>query len=143
KYLAAKLAAAKSGQVYNPNFGWVPVEQAKHPVFNTVYNAFSPRVAMAYSPDGTGMLGKVFGDRKTAIRAGLGLLYDRSNLVQNVLIPMLGVGFGQTISINGPKCNASGAAGAGCTSDSSNPALSFYRVGVDGSIPLPAVPAAS
>jgi len=142
-YLAAKLAAAKSGQVYNPNFGWIPVEQAGHPVFNTVYNAFSPRVALAYSPDGTGMFGKFFGDRKTAIRGGFGLLYDRSNLVQNVLIPMLGVGFGQTISINGPLCNASGAAGAGCNASSSNQAISAYRVGVDGSIPLPTVPAAT
>ena len=142
-YLSAKLAAAKSGQVYNPNFGWVPVGQAKHPVYNTVYNAFSPRVALAYSPDGTGPLGKLFGDRKTAIRAGFGLIYDRSNLVQNVLIPMLGVGFGQTISINGPLCNASGAAGSGCVAGSANPASSFYRVGVDGSIPLPSVPAAT
>jgi hypothetical protein len=143
KYLANKLAAAKSGTVYNPNFGWVPVEKAGHPVYNTVYNAFSPRFALAYSPDGTGMFGKLFGDRKTAIRTGFGLLYDRSNLVQNVLIPMLGVGFGQTISINGPLCNASGAAGAGCVASSSNPALSSYRVGVDGSIPLPAVPNAA
>ncbi len=143
KYLANKLAGAKSGQVYNPNFGWVPVDQANHSVYNTVYTAFSPRVALAYSPDGSGMFGKLFGERKTAIRMGYGLLYDRSNLVQNVLIPMLGVGFGQTISINGPLCNASGAAGAGCVATSSNPALSSYRVGVDGSIPLPTVPAAT
>jgi hypothetical protein len=140
QYLAAKLAAAKAGTVYNPTFGWVPVDQAHHSVYNTVYGAVSPRVAMAYSPDGTGMFGKVFGNRKTAIRAGYGLLYDRSNLVQNVLIPMLGVGFGQTISINGPLCNASGAGGSGCQAGSANPASSFYRVGVDGSIPLPTVP---
>jgi hypothetical protein len=143
KYLANKLAGAKAGQVYNPSFGWVPVENAKHDVFNTVYTAFSPRVALAYSPDGTGFLGSIFGNRKTAIRGGFGLLYDRSNLVQNVLIPMLGVGFGQTVSINGPLCNASGAGGTGCVATSANPALSSYRVGVDGSIPLPTVPAAS
>lgn len=142
-YLAKKLAAAKSGQVYNPTFGWVPVDQAHHSVFNTVYNAFSPRVALAYSPDGTGMFGKLLGDRKTVIRGGFGLIYDRSNLVQNVLIPMLGVGFGQTISANGPRCDASNAAGVGCVANSSNPALSSYRVGVDGSIPLPTFPAAT
>jgi hypothetical protein len=143
KYLASKLAGATSGQVFNPNFGWVPVDQAHHSVYNTVYSGVSPRAALAYSPDGKGMFGKVFGNRMTAIRAGYGLLYDRSNLVQNVLIPMLGVGFGQTISINGPLCNASGAGGAGCAAGSSNPALSFYRVGVDGSIPLPTVPAST
>jgi len=142
-YLANKLAAAKAGQVYNPTFGWVPVNDAKHDVFNTVYNAFSPRVAFAYSPEGQGMFGNLLGDRKTAIRGGFALTYDRSNLVQNVLIPMLGIGFGQTISINGPTCAASGAPGTGCVSTSSNPALSSYRVGVDGSIPLPAVPAIS
>lgn len=143
QYLAAKLAAAQAGQVYNPTFGWVPVDKANHSVFNTVYNAFSPRVAFAYSSDGTGMFGKVLGDRKTSIRGGFALTYDRSNLVQNVLIPMLGVGFGQTISINGPTCAASGAPGTGCVAGSTNPALSFYRVGVDGSIPLPTVPAIS
>ena len=144
KYLAAKLAAAKAGQIYNPTFGWVPVEQAGKPVYNTVWNAFSPRVAMAYSPDKKGgVLGSLFGERKTALRAGFALIYDRSNLVQNVLIPMLGVGFGQTISVNLPKCNASGAGGTGCVAGSANPGLSSYRVGVDGSIPLPTVAAAT
>ena len=138
-YLANKLSGALAGQVYNPTFGWVPVNDAHHSVFNTVYNAVSPRVAFAYSPDS----GKLFGDHKTSIRGGFALTYDRSNLVQNVLIPMLGVGFGQTISINGPKCAGSGAPGAGCVADSSNPALSAYRVGVDGNIPLPAFPAVS
>jgi hypothetical protein len=144
QYLAAKLAAAKSGQIYNPNFGWVPVDQAGKPVFNTVWNAFSPRVAFAYSPDkSSGTRGKLFGDRKTSIRTGFALIYDRSNLVQNVLIPMLGVGFGQTISINAPNCAISGAPGAGCQAGSSNPGLSSYRVGADGSIPLPTVPPAT
>src|SRR5260370_37016023 len=77
------------------------------------------------------MFGKLWGERKTAIRGGFGLLYDRSNLVQNVLIPMLGVGFGQTISVNGPLCNASGAAGpvcvGGCFSTAS--AVSFAGAG--------------
>jgi hypothetical protein len=129
--------------VYNPTFGWVPVNDAHHSVFNTVYNAFSPRVAFSFSPDGSGRMGGLLGDRKTAIRGGFALTYDRSNLVQNVLIPMLGVGFGQTISVNGPTCAASNAPGAGCVASSSNPALSFYRVGVDGSIPLPVLPPVS
>jgi hypothetical protein len=138
-YLANKLSAALAGQVYNPTFGWVPVNDAKRSVFNTVYNAVSPRVAFAYSPD----TGKLAGDHKTAIRGGFALTYDRSNLVQNVLIPMLGVGFGQTISVNGPSCSASNAPGSGCVAGSSNPALSAYRVGVDGNIPLPVLPPVS
>jgi hypothetical protein len=39
---------------------------------------FSPRVGFAYSPSvTTGLLGKLLGDRKTSIRAGAGLSYDR------------------------------------------------------------------
>ena len=140
-YLQNKLAAARSGQVYNPNFGWVPVDQANHPVFNTVYSAVSPRIALAYSPEYTdGLLGKLFGSRKTVIRTGFALVYDRSNTVQSVLIPMLGVGFGQTISVNGPKCTSTGSGGTGCVASSTNPALSEFRVGVDGNIPLPTFP---
>ena len=137
-YLQNKLSAAKAGNIYNPTFGWVPVNDAKRAVFSTARGGFSPRVSFAYSPDGTGFLGKLMGSRKSAIRGGYGLIFDRSNLVQNVLIPMLGVGFGQNVSINGPKCNAT-TAGAACDAASSNPALSAYRVGVDGSIPLPVV----
>lgn len=137
-YLQNKLSAAQSGQVYNPTFGWVPVNDAKRPVFNTARGGFSPRASFAYNPASDGLLGKIMGDRKTVIRGGFGLIFDRSNMVQNVLIPMLGVGFGQNVSINGPKCNAS-SAGAGCDASSANPALSAYRVGVDGTIPLPVV----
>ncbi len=142
-YLKNKLAASQQGQIYNPAMGWVPVNIAKLPVFKVNYGNFSPRAAFAWSPDDTGFLGKIFGDHKTAIRGGFALLYDRSNLVQNVLIPMLGVGFGQNLSVNLPNCALSGAPGAGCVSTSSNPALSSYRVGVDGSIPLPAFPAST
>lgn len=138
QYLNAKRAAAESGQVYNPTFGWVPVNDAKRPVFNTARGGFSPRASFAYNPNADGLFGKIMGDRKTVIRGGFGLIFDRSNMVQNVLIPMLGVGFGQNVSVNGPKCNAT-SAGAGCDAASANPALSAYRVGVDGSIPLPTV----
>lgn len=142
-YMQNKLNAAKAGQVYNPTMGWVPVDQAKIPVFNVNYGNFSPRAAFAYSPDGKGFLGSLFGEKKTAIRGGFAMIYDRSNLVQNVLIPMLGVGFGQNISVNLPGCGASGAPGPGCVAGNSNPALSSYRVGVDGVIPLPVLPPAS
>jgi hypothetical protein len=137
-YLQQKLTAAQAGNIYNPTFGWVPVKDANRSVFDTAYHGFSPRASFAYSPDGTGFLGKLMGDRKTAIRGGFGLIFDRSNMVQNVLIPMLGVGFAQNVSVNGPKCNAT-TAGPLCDAASANPALSAYRVGVDGSIPLPVI----
>ncbi len=101
--------------------------------FSTARGGFSPRASFAWNPNN-----KLMGNRKSVIRGGYGLIFDRSNMVQNVLIPMLGVGFGQNVSVNGPKCNAT-TAGVGCDASSSNPALSAYRVGVDGTILLPVV----
>jgi hypothetical protein len=41
-------------------------------------NNFGPRVALAYSPSfRDGFLGRLFGDRKTSIRGGAGIVYDR------------------------------------------------------------------
>ncbi len=57
-----------------------------------------------------------------------------------MIIPTLGVAFGQTINVTGPVCNATGAGGAGCDPNSSNPAARGFRVGYDGAIPLPVVP---
>jgi hypothetical protein len=42
------------------------------------YKDFGPKIGIAYSPAfAEGFLGKLFGDRKTSIRAGAGLSYDR------------------------------------------------------------------
>ncbi len=96
---------------------------------------------MAWNPNyGSGLFGKVFGDRKSVIRAGYSLIYDKQNTVQSVIIPTLGVAFGQTINVSSPVCNATGGAGRGCNATSANPALSGFRVGVDGTLPLPVVP---
>jgi Carboxypeptidase regulatory-like domain len=140
-YLQAKEQAALKGQIYNPTMGWVPVNLAHHPVFNVDWGNVAPRAAFAWNPSfGKGFMGHLLGDRKTVLRGGFGLFYDRSNTVQSVEIPMLGVGFGQNINITTPACNLSGTGGAGCNGavGSSNPGLSSFRVGVDGAIPLPA-----
>ena len=71
-----------------------------------------------------GLLGKLIGERKTVLRGGYSLIYDRTNTVQTIIIPTLGVGFAQTINIIAPK-NAAGQP---------------YRIGVDGAIPLPSAP---
>jgi hypothetical protein len=45
------------------------------------YNNFAPRIGLAYSPGATdGWLGRIFGNRKTSIRAGFGLDFD-NNLI--------------------------------------------------------------
>ncbi len=70
------------------------------------------------------------------------------NTVQSVIIPMLGVGFAQTINTNTPLCNANGTSVQGCnasvplTGAGANPGLASFRVGVDGSIPTPPAPSA-
>ena len=46
-YLQSKLSAAQAGNVYNPTFGWVPVNDAKRPVFSTARGGFSPRASFA------------------------------------------------------------------------------------------------
>jgi hypothetical protein len=83
------------------------------------------------------------GEKKTVIRGGYGLIYDRQNTIQSVVIPSLGVAFGQTINVTTPKCNATGAGGAGCVATSTNPVLNNFRVGFDGTMPVPVVPAQS
>ncbi|HLM80934.1 MAG TPA: TonB-dependent receptor [Terriglobales bacterium] len=46
--------------------------------YNSDWKDFAPRVGIAYSPSFTeGILGRLLGDRKTSIRAGAGMAYDR------------------------------------------------------------------
>jgi hypothetical protein len=138
-YMGARLKAASAGSIYNPTLGWTPVAQAHSALFNIDYGNVAPRVSFAWNPDSGGLLGSVMGSRKTVIRGGFALVYDRSNIVQSVLIPMLGIGFGQTINIQLPNCAASGTAGQGCNASAgaANPGASEFRLGVDGALPLP------
>ena len=132
-YLAARQSAALQGQFFNPTQGYVPVNIAHKPVFNTDYGDIAPRFSVAWNPSfSSGMLSHIFGDRKSVVRGGYSLVYDRESIIETVVIPMLGVGFGQTISNVTPSCTA-----AGCTGP--NPAVSGFRVGEDGNIPLPTV----
>ncbi|HEV2389045.1 MAG TPA: TonB-dependent receptor [Candidatus Acidoferrales bacterium] len=142
-YINAKASAASQGQTFNPQLGFVPVKSAHHPIFNTDYGNFGPRVALAWNPlFDNGLLHRVFGDRKAVVRTGYSMIYDRTNTVQSEVIPTLGVGFAQTINVAKPNCGASGAPGPGCNTSpgTPNPGLSSFRVGIDGSLPLPTVP---
>lgn len=141
-YMDAKEEAAEVGQIYNPQLAYVPVDYAHEPVFNTDWGDVSPRLGVAWNPSmGKGLLGRLVGNRKTVVRAGFNIVYDRENMVQNVEIPMLGVGFAQTLTVAAPLCNASGAPGPGCNpTATSNPGLSSFRVDEDGTIPLPTFP---
>ncbi|MGB6876659.1 MAG: carboxypeptidase-like regulatory domain-containing protein [Candidatus Acidiferrales bacterium] len=129
-YLSDKMTAALQGQIYNPTTDYVPVNTAGSPVFNTDYGDLAPRVSIAWNPSfGGGAMGDIFGDRKTVIRAGYSLVYDRESTIETVVIPMLGVGFGQTLTEITP----------GCGSPCSNPAATDFRAGVDGNLAVPVV----
>ena len=138
-YLDAKEKAAANGQIYNPQLGYLPVgKTGKADVFSPDYGDVAPRVALAWNPNfSSGFIGHVFGGRKTVVRGGYGIAYDRINTVGSVIIPMLGVGFTQTLTVVAPVCDVSASAAAGCNAASLNPALSSFRVGRDGVIPLP------
>jgi hypothetical protein len=144
-FIAAKLQASNAGQIYNPVFGFATTSASHLPVYNVDYGDVAPRVALAWNPSvKNGLLSRFLGDKKTVIRGGFAMVYDRGNTVQSVEIPMLGIGFDQNINIQAPLCNATGAGGAGCSASagSGNPGLSSFRVGTDGVLPLP-VPSAA
>jgi Carboxypeptidase regulatory-like domain/TonB dependent receptor len=146
QYIKEKEAAAEAGDVFNPTLSYIPIRSSgRSDVFNVDYGDWAPRVSVAWNPGfSDGFLRRVFGDKKTVLRGGYGIAYDRVNTVQSVIIPMLGVGFAQTINVQTPLCNASGTPGAGCNAAAglAEPGAASFRVGVDGTIPTPALPGA-
>ena len=145
-FLQAKQQAALAGQIYNPIFGFQTVTAAKRSVYDTDWGDVAPRASLAWNPSmKNGIMGTLLGEHKSVIRGGFAMVYDRSNTVQSVEIPMLGIGFDQNILVAAPPCNATGAGGAGClaSAGSANPGLSSFRVGVDGTLPLPVATAAT
>jgi hypothetical protein len=143
-YLNARQAAALAGQVYNPQIGFALIDNvAGHPKypFDPFYHGFSPRVAVAWNPgfDG-GLLGDVFGIRKTVVRGGYGRIYGRVNGVNLVLTPLLSPGLIQPVSCTN-VLNYTAAPGDGVAS--CNPAVTpnlntAFRIGTDGTTaPLP------
>jgi len=141
EYFKQKAAAAANGDFFNPTLSYIPVAKSgRSDVFNVDYGNIAPRVSAAWNPDSrSGLLGHLLGAKKTVVRVGYGIGYDRVNTVQSVIIPMLGVGFAQTINLVTPACNATGAGGANCKINTT-PGGTSFRVGVDGSIPLPPNP---
>lgn len=149
QYIQQKQAAAEAGDIFNPTLSYIPIRSSgRSNVFNVDYGDWAPRASAAWNPSfSDGFLHRMFGEKKTVIRGGYGIAYDRVNTVQSVIIPMLGVGFAQTINLLSPLCNATGPGGAGCNAavgvgSSGNPGLASFRVGVDGTIPTPPLPGA-
>ena len=73
---AAGIASASSEPFLVYNLGG-KANNAR-PFYETDYNNFGPRLAFAWNPSATsGFFGKLFGDRRTVIRGGATVTYDR------------------------------------------------------------------
>ncbi|MCI0628900.1 MAG: hypothetical protein L0387_45855, partial [Acidobacteria bacterium] len=144
-FLARRKKAAAAGEIFNPNFAFLPINSSKRSsIFNVDWNNIAPRFSAAWNPSFSGsFLGKLFGERKTVIRGGYALVYDRQNTVQSVIVPTLGIAYAQTLNLTAPLCNATASPGTNCTPGSSDQALNSFRVGRDGLIPVPSVPGRS
>lgn len=138
-YLKQKTAAAMAGTIYNPTLGFLPVTKSnRSSVYNTDYTNIAPRISFAWNPSfQRGLLGKTVGMQKTVLRGGFGMYYDRLNGELAVVDPGLTAGPSSTVSTGLQTCAASGAAGPNCNPAAADPALSDFRLGVDGTIPLP------
>ena len=126
-------SAALQGQVWNPTLGWAPVGSNDiGSVYSTDWKNLSPRVAASWSPSfRNGVLAAIFGDRKTVVRGGYSLVYDRINGSTNVFFPSLSVAFAQTLTCLGPRIDGTCQSGGSPTN--------AFRVGIDGStVPLSA-----
>jgi hypothetical protein len=136
KYLNSRKAAALEGNVYNPEIGFALVGNAgggeKYP-YNPYYGQFSPRLAVAWSPNfDHGVLGDVVGHGKTVVRGGFSIIYGRLNGVDLVLVPLLGYGLLQSVQCFNPGSptvtGLSGNALCGGSNPTFTPANAF-RIG--------------
>jgi hypothetical protein len=138
-YIANRRSAALAGQIYNPQLDYVPIKQTgrKYP-YDPDWTNFSPRIAVAWNPSyDSGLLGSLFGNRKTVLRGGYSRVYDRVNGVGIVMIPALGIGFGNNIQCKGPIKTGTAVTCAG--TGGANPSNSF-RIGTDGAVvPIPSL----
>jgi len=139
QFLNSRKDAALQGNVYNPTVGFSLVGNAagglKYP-YNPYYGQFSPRLAVAWSPNfDHGILGDVVGRNKTVVRGGFSIIYGRLNGVDLVLVPLLGYGLLQSVQCFNPASptvtGLSGNALCGGVTPTFSPAQAF-RVGPTG-----------
>jgi hypothetical protein len=142
-YLNARKNAALQGEVYNPPVGFSLVHNvAGHPKYpyDPFYKGFSPRIAAAWNPNfDSGLLGDVFGHRKTVVRGGYSILYGRLNGVALLLTPLLSTGLIQPVQCFSPLRTGL------CSANQTSTPNTAFRIGPDGNVaplppPLPQLP---
>src|SRR5205085_3150837 len=139
-YIEPRRQAALIGDIYNPRIAFQPLSQVGGEPFKTDWGNLAPRVSVAWNPSfKSGFLRRLIGKRKTVLRGGFAIQYDRINTFESAIIPALGAGFSQSLSLRAPTCNATATGGVGCNPAGSAP-LSVFRVGVDGIVPVSVQP---
>jgi hypothetical protein len=136
-YLERARAAAEAGRSYNPRVAYQPLSASgRGSYYDVDWSNLGPRLAITWNPPGeAGVLGGIFRHDKAVLRGGYSLVFDRTNSVRHIL--SLGMGYGENLSVLGPRCNANGAGGTGCDPTGTSPGSS-YRIGIDGPAPIPA-----
>jgi hypothetical protein len=98
---AQAAAAGTAGDDAVPTVQYNFAGKANHApgYYHPDWHDFSPRLSLAYNPSfSSGLLGKVFGDRKTVIRAGAGIVHDHTILSAiNFFNDQTSFVFGQTV----------------------------------------------
>src|SRR6516162_6227412 len=80
---------------------WCGRANGKSGYWNWDYKNLGPRVAFAWAPNRTGgLLGSLFGNGKTSIRGGFGMVYDRFG--QGIVNEFSGNSFGLTTALTNP-----------------------------------------
>ena len=140
QYIKTRETQALAGNLFNPQLDYVPIKQTgrKYP-YDPDWTNFSPRVSFAWNPSySSGLLGDLLGNRKSVLRGGYSRVFDRINGVGIVMIPALGVGFGNNLRCAGPHQTATGIACG--TSDPSNAFRFGTSTGYDGTtVPIPSL----
>jgi hypothetical protein len=138
-YIAERKASALAGQIFNPQLDFVPIKRLgrKYP-YDPDYSNWSPRVSVAWNPSySSGLLGSLFGGRKTVVRGGYAKVYDRLNGVGIVMIPALGVGFGNNLRCKAPSLQGGTVT---CLGNALSDPTTALRIGTDATvIPMPAL----
>lgn len=135
EFIRLKGEAAENGQILNVPIAYTPRDTLGRKMYDNIFK-ISPRGGVAWNPSfNKGILGALLGDRKSVIRGGYSLLFDRimatvtitSQISSNEIL-------NSSASILAPTCTFAGSPGPGCVAGAP------FRVGVDGaaSVPQPA-----
>jgi hypothetical protein len=136
-FIRTRQADSLQGQVYDPTLAFESYKgQGRTGEWNIDRGDFGPRASLAWNPSANnGFLGKLLGNRKTVVRGGYAIAYDRF-LSTMAVSEQTTDGYEQFLTVNLPNCAASSTPGTACNTASTNPASSLFRVGVDGTLPV-------